>query len=188
MRKLIILRYLDIKKHLLYLSEFINYNMNKQTFSIIISIFCATLNAQIELKSDQLYINQDPLELKIGYSNKELNKDTNDSTFIITSMAYLHEEKWSEIEVNLRARGNFRRNQCYFPPVKMKIKKKQYAGTLFDGNKTMKLVLPCKIESEKNDNVIQEFIAYKIYEKISPFNFKTRMVNIAFTEPKGNKT
>jgi len=162
--------------------------MNKQTFSIIISLFCATLNAQIELKSDQLYSNQDPLELKIGYSNKELNKDTNDSTFIITSMAYLHEEKWSEIEVNLRARGNFRRNQCYFPPVKMKIKKKQYAGTLFDGNKTMKLVLPCKIESEKNDNVIQEFIAYKIYEKISPFHFKTRMVNIEFTEPKGNKT
>ena len=67
------------------------------------------------------------------------------------------------------------------------IKKDQYKETIFDGNKTMKLVLPCKIESENNDNIIQEFIAYKIYEQISPYHFKTRRVNIDFTEPKGKK-
>ena len=162
--------------------------MNKQAICAIILLITGVLFGQNELKSDKLYKDQTPLEIKLGYSNNDLNRNTNDSTFIITSMAYLNEGKWSEIEVNLRARGNFRRNECYFPPVKMKIKKKQYEGTLFDGNKTMKLVLPCKIESEKNDNVLQEFIAYKIYERISPFHFKTRRVNIAFTEPKGKKT
>ena len=116
-----------------------------------------------------------------------MNKKTNDSTFIDTTMEFLHEGKWSSINVNLRARGNFRRNECYFPPIKMKIKKDQYKGTIFDGNKTMKLVLPCKIESENNDNILQEFIAYKIYEQISPYHFKTRRVNIDFTEPKGKK-
>ena len=90
--------------------------------------------------------------------------------------------------MRLRARGNFRRSQCYFPPVKMKIKKNDYEGTLFDGNKTMKLVLPCKIESENNDNVLQEFIAYKMYEKISPYHFNTRRVDITFSEIKGKKT
>ena len=70
----------------------------------------------------------------------------------------------------------------------MKIKKDQYKGTIFDGNKTMKLVLPCKIESENNDNILQEFIAYKIYEKVSPYHFKTKRVNIDFTEIRGKKT
>jgi hypothetical protein len=51
----------------------------------------------------------------------------------------------------------------------------------------MKLVLPCKLESENNDNILQEYIAYKIYERISPFHFKTRRVNIDFSEPKGKK-
>ena len=162
--------------------------MNKQAICAIILLITGVLFGQNELKSDKLYKDQTPLEIKLGYSNNDLNRNTNDSTFIITSMAYLNEGKWAEIEVNLRARGNFRRNECYFPPVKMKIKKKQYEGTLFDGNKSMKLVLPCKIESEKNDNVLQEFIAYKIYEHISPFHFKTRRVNIEFTEPKGKKT
>jgi hypothetical protein len=90
--------------------------------------------------------------------------------------------------VKLRARGNFRRAECYFPPIKMKIKKDQYKGTIFDGNKTMKLVLPCKLESENNDNILQEFIAYKIYENISPYHFKTKRVNIDFTEQRGKKT
>ena len=123
--------------------------------------------AQIELKSDALFLDQTPLEIKLSYSNKDMNRKTNDSTFIDTNLEYLHNDKWDSIEVNLRARGNFRRSQCYFPPVKMKIKKKQYTGTIFDGNKTMKLVLPCKLESEKNDNILQEFLAYKIYEQIS---------------------
>ena len=161
--------------------------MNKQTLCSFILLFTGVLSAQNALKSDKLYEDQTPLEIKLGYSNKELNRNTDDSTFITTTLSYYHENKWADIEVNLRARGNFRRNECYFPPVKMKIKKNQYSGTLFDGNKTMKLVLPCKIESEKNDNVLQEFIAYKIYEKISPFHFKTRRVNIKFSEPKGKK-
>ena len=168
------------------MSEFINYIMNKQTITAFILFLTAMLHAQNAQKSDKLFEDQSPMELKLSYSNKDLNKNTDDSTFITTSMGYLHEGKWNEIEVNLRARGNFRRNQCYFPPVKMKIKKSQYSETIFDGNKTMKLVLPCKIESENNDNILQEFIAYKIYEQVSPFHFKTKRVNIEFTEPKGN--
>lgn len=162
--------------------------MNKQAFLSFILMFTTVVSAQIELKSDKLFQDQTPLKIKLSYSNKDLNKNTNDSTFINTTMAYWQEGKWSEIDVRLRARGNFRRSQCYFPPVKMKIKKNDYEGTLFDGNKTMKLVLPCKIESENNDNVLQEFIAYKMYEKISPYHFNTRRVDITFSEIKGNKT
>jgi hypothetical protein len=161
--------------------------MNKQALCSFILLFTGLLSGQNTQKSDELYKDQTPLEIKLGYSNKDLNRNTDDSTFITTSMSYFHNDKWLDIEVNLRARGNFRRNKCYFPPVKMKIKKAQYSGTLFDGNKTMKLVMPCLIENENNDNVLQEFIAYKIYEKISPFHFKTKRVNIEFTEPRGKK-
>ena len=117
-----------------------------------------------------------------------MNQKTDDSTYIKVPMEFFHGDKWSTIEVRLRARGNFRRNTCYFPPIKMKIKKDQTAGTIFEGNKTMKLVLPCKLESENNDNILQEFIAYKIYEMVSPYHFKTKRVNIDFNEIRGKKT
>ena len=154
-------------------------------FILLISFF---VSAQKPIKSDLLYKDQTPLSIKLNYSNKEVNVKTDDSAYIKTNMEFLHEEKWSSIELRIRARGNFRRSECYFPPIKMKIKKDQYKETLFDGNKSMKLVLPCKLEPENNDNILQEFIAYKIYEQISPYHFKTRRVDIDFNEIRGKKT
>ena len=162
--------------------------MKKQVLSLFIILLSTLISAQKPLKSDQLYANQTPLEIKLSYSNKEMNEKTDDSTYIKTNMEFFHEDKWSNIEVKLRARGNFRRNTCYFPPIKMKIKKDQSEGTVFEGNKTLKLVLPCKLEAENNDNILQEFIAYKIYEMISPFHFKTKRVNVDFNEIRGKKT
>ena len=153
-------------------------------FILLISFF---VSAQKPIKSDLLYKDQTPLSIKLNYSNKEVNAKTDDSAYIKTNMEFLHEEKWSSIELRIRARGNFRRSECYFPPIKMKIKKDQYKETLFDGNKSMKLVLPCKLEPENNDNILQEFIAYKIYEQISPYHFKTRRVDIDFNEIRGKK-
>jgi len=154
-------------------------------FILLISFF---VSAQKPIKSDLLYKDQTPLSIKLNYSNKEVNAKTDDSAYIKTNMEFLHEEKWSSIELRIRARGNFRRSECYFPPIKMKIKKDQYKETLFDGNKSMKLVLPCKLEPENNDNILQEFIAYKIYEQISPYHFKTRRVDIDFNEIRGKRT
>ena len=37
-------------------------------------------------ESDSLFLDQKPLKIKINYSNKNLNKNTNDSTFIRTKL------------------------------------------------------------------------------------------------------
>jgi hypothetical protein len=161
--------------------------MKKQTILILILFICSLSSAQKSLSSDLLYVDQTPLEIQLKYSNKNVKKNTTDSTFIETDLNFLIENKWNTIPVSLRARGNFRRAKCYFPPIKMKIKKSLSKNTVFKGNKSLKLVLPCRTEDEKNDNILQEFIAYKIYEVISPYHFKTRRVNIDFTEPKGRK-
>ena len=137
----------------------------------------------------RLFINQDVLPIKLSYSNKDIKKLTNDSTYIKTDLSYQQEDgSWEVIEVELRARGNNRLKNCYFPPIKIKIKKSVAKGTLFKGNKTLKLVLPCLRQKSMNDNVIKELMAYKLYEIISPYHFKTRMVTIDFTETRGKKT
>ena len=157
-------------------------------FFLLGLLIFASLNAQVEQKSDRLFKDQAPLKIKLSYSNEVIRLETDDTTLIKTDLSYWHENKWNDLEVSLRARGNFRRSKCYFPPIKMKIKKKKAEGTLFEGNKSLKLVVPCLLEEEKNDNIIQEFIAYKLYEKISPYHFKTRRVDIEFKEIKNSKT
>lgn len=161
--------------------------MNKQITTLLFLVFSFVLHAQGNGKVSQLFQEATPLEIKLSYSNKELRKDTNDSTYIDTELKYMHNGKWEQLSVRLRARGNFRRAECYFPPVKMKIKKSVAKGSLFEGNKSLKLVLPCMLEPNKNDNILQEYLAYKLYEVISPYHFKTRRVKINFEEKKGRK-
>ena len=87
--------------------------MKKQVFFILSFIFSFQIFAQDTESSNSLFEDQTPLKVKINYSNKEMNKKTNDSTYIKVPMEFFHDDKWNTIEVSLRARGNFRRSQCY---------------------------------------------------------------------------
>ncbi len=141
------------------------------------------------LKVSKLFKKQSELPIKLKYSISDLKKNKNDSIFIKTTLSYKNKkQEWHNIPIEIRARGNFRREKCYFSPVKIKIKKASAKGTLFKGNKRLKLVLPCSLTKDKNDNVLKEYMAYKFYEIISKYNFKTRLVEIALTEIKGKKT
>jgi hypothetical protein len=172
--------------------------MNKALVSIFIFL-CTTLfygtysqNKEISDTSDLvsiLFRNQGALPLQLNYSNRDIKKKTNDSSFIKTNLSYRNDEGiWQEIPIELRRRGNFRLKNCYYAPLKIKIKKSNSKGTLFEGNKKLKLVLPCLTYGNQNDYILKEFIAYRLYEVISNYHFKTRIASISFTELIGNRT
>ena len=65
------------------------------------------IRAQNFFKYDSLFIDQKPLKIRLNYSNYNLNKNTNDSTFMKTKLFFIQENKNKEIDVLLRDRGNF---------------------------------------------------------------------------------
>lgn len=172
--------------------------MKKQQFYLFLLTFFLIISNSYtqEIKNSKnigkvtkLFRSQEVLPIKLSYSNKNIKRNTNDSTYVKTDLSYKQEDgSWKIMEVELRRRGNNRLKNCYFPPIKIKIKKSVSKGTLFKGNKKLKLVLPCLKQKSMNDNVIKECMAYQLYEIISPYHFKTRMVIIDFTETRGKKT
>lgn len=163
--------------------------MKKQVFIFLALqiIFTSAIFSQQE--QNNLFSNQNILYLKLNYSNKEIKNSEDDTTYFKTSITYkLEDNTWNSLEVDIRKRGFSRLNNCYFAPIRMKFEKDNIENTIFEGNKKLKLVLPCLKESDNNDNVIKEYIAYKIYEIVSPYYFKTRLVDIDYEEDKGNKT
>lgn len=131
---------------------------------------------------------QQPLSIQLKFSIKKIKKNTNDSTYVASTLFYKNEDVlWDSIKIKIRARGNHRRKNCYYVPLKLKLKKSSIKGTLFEGNKKLKLVLPCLPGKNNNDFVIKEYLAYKLYEIISPFHFKTKLINIDFVEERGQR-
>jgi hypothetical protein len=134
----------------------------------------------------ELFLTDDVLPIRISYSQRDIKKITNDSTYIDTELMYQYGDgNWDTLAVKARVRGNNRLKNCYFPPIKLKIKKSAAKGTLFEGNKKLKLVMPCLLQRENNDLVLKEFLGYKLFEIVSPYHYETRLVDIDFKEEKG---
>lgn len=170
--------------------------MNKQILYIFLlycffsSSYCFPQNADESSKLKEvpkLFKSQELLQIKMTYSNKDIKLNTNDSTYIKTVLAYNNNDSWDSLDIEIRSRGNFRFENCNYTPLKLKIKKSKAKGTLFKGNKKLKMVLPCLKYKSKNDKVINEFMAYKLYELVSPYHFNTRLVKFKFTDNRGKK-
>lgn len=140
------------------------------------------------IEQKDLFANKQPLEIKFSASLKDFRVNTNDSTYLKISTLVNDQEKYDTVQIKMRARGNFRKNHCYYVPLKWKIAKKMARGTIFENNRKLKLVLPCLIDQNSGDEVVEEFLAYQVYELLSPYHFKTRLVSLDFNEQKGART
>lgn len=138
--------------------------------------------------SERLFADPTPLSLSLKASIKSLKQDTNDSTYLEGTLRFSPEEGTTDsIDLRVRARGNFRKTQCYFAPMTLKFRHSDIDGTLFEGNKELKLVLPCQIGSSSDDLVLKEYLAYRLYEVFSPYHYQSRLVYVDFTEVRGKK-
>ncbi len=159
-------------------------------FSLLFNSGLAQTSINKEVINDvsKLFLDQDMLPVKMSYSNKLIKKETNDSTYVKTNFQYMSTDgNWKDLGIEIKVRGNFRLKNCDFAPLKLKINKKTAKGTLFEGNKKLKMVLPCLMQSSKNNKVVKEYMAYSIYKLISPIHFNTRILDIELEEIRGNK-
>lgn len=89
------------------------------------------------------------------------------------------------LEVELRPRGNFRREKrnCDFPPVRLDFERKKTAGTLFEGEDKLKLVVPCrKGRSSYQQYVLRELLAYRIMNELHEASFRVRPLELTWID------
>jgi hypothetical protein len=159
-----------------------------KTVFVICVFACSILQAFGQMQTDALFSIQTPLDVAITMSIREVQKSKEDSSWLSHKLYYKNASGLNDsIKVDLKGRGNFRLRECYIPPLWIKIKKSESKGTLFEGNKKVKLVLPCNNQNGSNDLILREYICYKLYEVVSPYAFKTRLVNADLTELRGKK-
>ena len=84
------------------------------------------------------------------------------------------------IPVEIRTRGIFRRkaSNCSQPPLLIKFKPKETSNTIFEGIEKLKLVVPCQKSSKYEDLVLKEYLVYKLYQIISPYSYRVRLLRL----------
>ncbi len=130
-----------------------------------------------------LFQRKEAINLRITGSIKSIKKKSNDSMFVAGKFQYEQgPDQWITVSTQARVRGNYRLKNCFFPPLKLKFNKKDVVSTLFEGNKALKLVVPCLTTADKNNLIRREYLCYQFYQMLSPYYFRTRLANLELTE------
>ena len=95
-----------------------------------------------------------------------------------------------DIPVKLGSRGHLRLNPrtCEFVPIRVDFASKEdVAGTLFEGQTTLKLGTHCQNEKEFDQFVMKEYLTYKLTNLVTPFSFRARLAKATYIDAKTKK-
>src|SRR5215203_5874680 len=82
-------------------------------------------------------------------------------------------------------RGNFRRETCFMPGLKVSFRKD--TASSMSKFKEIKIVNGCSPGDDPGQLVIKEFLAYKIYNLLTDMSLRVRFMNISFKDASGKK-
>lgn len=78
----------------------------------------------------------------------------------------------------IRARGNMRKQVCYFPPIKVNLKKSDLEKLGYDSLDQLKLVLQCWDNKRGYSLLHRELLLYQLQEEVGPFSYQTSLIRI----------
>ena len=88
-------------------------------------------------------------------------------------------------KIEASARGNFRRETCFMPGLKLNFRKDS-TSRLYKF-KELKLSNGCSPGEDPGQLVVKEFLAYKIYNLLTDMSLRVRFMNISFKDVSGKR-
>lgn len=116
------------------------------------------------------------LDMKTVFRKKKADEYTHANFSIVTENGHFSRD----IEVKLR--GNYRRSYCSTPPLKVKFKGADFGYEGWDDLKSLKLVTTCKNSPSFDQYLVKEYLAYKMYNVLTPRSFQVRMAHITYRD------
>jgi hypothetical protein len=84
--------------------------------------------------------------------------------------------------IKVRLRGHSRLEICAFPPLRLNFRKNQKMQTLFDDQDKLKLVTHCRNYDRGEQDLLEEFVAYRIFNVISDKSYRVRLLRINYND------
>ena len=84
-----------------------------------------------------------------------------------------------EDTIRIRARGNFRKEWCMLPPIKLNLKKADLKNEDLNNTKSLKLVTHCKNSKTYTQYIHKEYLCYKLYNLFTDYSYRVRLFKIS---------
>jgi hypothetical protein len=74
---------------------------------------------------------------------------------------------------------------CQFPPLRVEFTRPPPPGSLFAGQKKLKLVTHCRGNASFQQHLLLEYAAYRMYQQLTPLGFKVRLADVTYRQDDG---
>ena len=132
-----------------------------------------------------LFADDGLLPVRIEAPLSTLIRERSDTEYLVGHLYYTDGSGAEQaLDLELRARGRYRRkaDTCTFPPVRLNFRKGQVEGTPFAGVDKLKLVSHCRNSSHYEQNVLEEYLAYRILNTLTDASFRVRLLHVDWVD------
>lgn len=166
----------------------------KYLFLLSVTIFICGFPTQAfgqEFSTNEVRLNQsesilfgpeEALTLEIVLDMKTIFRKKKEDEYTAANFSIISENGILSREIEVKLRGQYRRSYCSIPPLKLKFKDANFGYEGWDGLKSIKLVTTCKSSDSFDRYLVKEYLAYKMYNVLTPKSFRVRMARITFRD------
>ncbi len=162
-------------------------NLKSWVFLPLIFIFFKQVKSQdTATDSVGLFLSNDPINLVLNTDMRKLLADKKKGEYQPATISFkLPDSSEVKESIQIKTRGNFRRDYCYIPPLKLDFK--NHPSPKLKKLHQLKLVTPCRAGSDYEQYVLKEYLIYKMFNLFTEMSFRVRLININFVDSKGKK-
>jgi len=90
-------------------------------------------------------------------------------------------------DIKLKTRGVFRNQYCTFAPIELNLKKAGFGYSDLDKIGKLKLQPQCNSGKDKEEYVLREYLAYKLFNVMTDTSFRVRLLSVTYLDSKKDR-
>lgn len=133
--------------------------------------------------SVDIFEEEDPMKITLTLDLKKYQKEKHKGEYMPVNFLYeFNDTLFLEKELRMKARGAFRRSHCSLAPFWLNIRKADVENVHLQNVTRFKVVTNCQGSRAYDEYVLKEYLAYKIYNIISPISFRVRLIRMKYVD------
>jgi hypothetical protein len=150
--------------------------------------FAQTAIPDSSKKSFKLFEEDKLIEISLQFDLSTYFRTKPQKEYLKTNIT-IHISKTDSLykEIRLKTRGIFRNKYCMFAPIELNFKKIDFGYSDLNKISKLKLVPQCGPGKDKEDYVLREYLAYKLFNVLTDTSFRVRLVTVNYLDIKKDK-
>lgn len=137
--------------------------------------------------STGLFASDQPLDITIHAAWKDLVRRKGDQAAYPATMEIADGTGQTRtLALSVERRGLTRQKVCAFPPVRLRFADEAAKGSVFDGEKSIKMVTHCGKGARWEQYYVKEMLAYRIYNAATDRSFRVRPLTVTYVDTRSN--